>query len=77
MLKSKELTALKRHADRLDRQAEQAKRHFDQMRAVFPHYVMGRDRGLIQTAAQHADEASRSARQFREGLDRILAGQEA
>lgn len=67
----RQITALRRHADRLDRSAEQAKRHYAALRGTFPEYTMGSDRGMLLEAARAADDAQRAARNFR---DRLNAG---
>lgn len=58
--------AIELHAKRLDKQAADAARQYDQLRAAFPTYGAN-DHGALMIAARHVDETARAARSFRGG----------
>jgi hypothetical protein len=65
-LTAKQRKALERHADQLDRRAEQALKQYDMLRAAFPQYAAP---SIVMSAARVADDAIDGARAFRQEVD--------
>jgi rubrerythrin len=67
----RQITAMRRHADRLDRAAERAKREYDAMRDTFPEYAGASGASsMIAVAARATDDAVAAARRYRDSLER-------
>lgn len=64
-----QLSAARKHADRLDKRAAAAKRHFDELYAAFGSFGAGG--GLLMAAARAADHATDDAREFRVRLEGV------
>lgn len=65
-LTAKQRKALERHADQLERRAEQALKQYDVLRAAFPQYATP---SILMPAAIAADHAIDDAREFRRSIE--------
>lgn len=65
----RQITALRKHADRLDARAATARKHFDDLREAFGSFSAGGS--YLMAAATAADHAVDDARDFRAQLTRL------